>query len=427
LNHEQSIISAILSDENSFKQVVDLNVNPELFILHKDVYSFVIDFRTKYGRYPKEDIVVEKFGFVTCTVEYPLEFYVRELKTLKRKTSLQEAMQLGMSLVSENPDLAEKEMLRILQASSMMTTDSDTVSLVYNTQSRADYYTARKNQDGYLGVPIGVPSIDKEINGLEGGTYTVIFARPENFKTWTLCHISSYIWLQGHTVLFITREMTTREIARRIDSILTETSFSAIKNGQYETDAQYELFMERLKELEGKHGFNIVGSDADGGYGATFVRSQIDYYKPDICIIDGAHLMRDDRGGNKQTEILTNISRDLKQLAKDVKLPLLVTTQSNREGDKNIHGGTVYGSDAFLQDADNLIALQREIIKDNNIPSGMRKTSSLFMETVKTRDGLHRTVKLDLDFDKMSMIENEDLGVGGIASNEVNFEDDIII
>ena len=104
--------------------------------------------------------------------------------------------------------------------------------------------------------------------------------------------------------------------------------------------------------------------------GVMSIASKIDQYKPDIVMIDGMYLLNDDQKGDSRWERITNVSRDLKKLAQQKRVPIIATTQFNRATDETrverVTLSNIGFSDSLGQDClpkDTLIWSNRGIVR----------------------------------------------------------------
>ena len=120
----------------------------------------------------------------------------------------------------------------------------------------------------------------------------------------------------------------------------------------------------------GYRDIRVIFNGSGGGVNA--IRNEIDRFEPDIVFIDGLYLMSDDRSGGKRDNgwrTLSNITQDLKAMAAECNVPVVGTTQSNREGVKRKAGADMDSYDDIgfglgaIQDADLVMRLQK--IKDS--------------------------------------------------------------
>lgn len=220
----------------------------------------------------------------------------------------------------------------------------------------------RMERGGRLaGLATGFRRFDEMTGGLEQGQLVVVAARPSVGKTVAGCNIAAHVAAGGSPVLFVTLEMTRREIAARILAARSGVTVQAMRAGTNERDdwdqmntavaasASWKLFIDdtpavsvayvraKARRIQRTHGLGLV-------------------------VIDYLGLMRG-TGDNRAQEV-GSISRGLKALAKELKVPVIALSQLNRasEGrlDRKPTLADLRDSGEIEQDADIVAMLHRE-------------------------------------------------------------------
>lgn len=148
-------------------------------------------------------------------------------------------------------------------------------------------------------------------------------------NTFMLVVFAEYAWANGLSVLFINNEMSEEQIGKRFDAVHFKLPYKEFRAGLLPDELEKRYF-EGLQELEGENPIWVI-SDVSG---VMSIASKIDQYKPDIVMIDGMYLLNDDQKGDSRWERITNVSRDLKKLAQQKRVPIIATTQFNRATDE---------------------------------------------------------------------------------------------
>lgn len=179
-------------------------------------------------------------------------------------------------------------------------------------------------------------------------------------NTWLMVSTAVHAFKHGRRVLFITMEMPTEQIRRRAAAVWSKTNYQALRSGQL-TVSERQRYFDDLDALSELDGFILSGGDENRGTGITALGAKIQEYNPDIVFVDGVYLMHDDRGGKRSSDwqAISHITQDLKSLGKRANLPIVGSTQSNRQGEKT-KGASLSEmafSDSFVQDGDYVIRL----------------------------------------------------------------------
>ena len=202
-------------------------------------------------------------------------------------------------------------------------------------------------------------SLQRETMGLQEDDYIVYYGRPKSKKTWVLAKHIAHTYLQGKSILVYTKEMTTKNIYKRIAACVAKLPYRELRQAKLSKYEREMLFALREFIHDMKHSQRFVCLSAkeagEGGDTIPWLRSKIEKYKPDVQFVDGLYLMSDHRGGKKQADHsrVQNISRDYRQLIIDTKVPGVCTLQANRKAaaHANAELDEIAYSDAIGQDA----------------------------------------------------------------------------
>ena len=237
---------------------------------------------------------------------------------------------------------------------------------------------------GIVGMPFPWQPLNDATGGLQPGTLNVIYAPSKNGKTWIGLEVGCVHPFESANarVLVVSNEMPVNQIWRRILSRMCRLEYGQVTGGTLPLDARSEVFdqLSALQEQQidnmrrglsrGYRDIRVIFNGSGGGVAA--IRNEIDRFEPDIVFIDGLYLMADDRSGGKRDNgwrTLSNITQDLKAMAAECNVPVVGTTQSNREGVKRKAGADMDSYDDIgfglgaIQDADLVMRLQK--IKDS--------------------------------------------------------------
>lgn len=229
-----------------------------------------------------------------------------------------------------------------------------------------DRYRQRKESGGIIGIPFPWGPMNTATQGAQGGQFIAIFGRPKEGKTWIALRILAYAYMMGYRVLCYSREMSVLQLTDRMVCLLTETYYGKLANAsldEYEEASFYQA-METLLEEErtahqgGNHRAMFFYSDMEAENGGTVSDLEVvaREVRPDIILTDGFYHMMDSvtKLTSRDVKQVSNISMQLKRLARQLNVPIIGTTQANRSGHKTAGKETteVAFSDAIVQDVD---------------------------------------------------------------------------
>lgn len=232
------------------------------------------------------------------------------------------------------------------------------------------YWAAKENPEASV-CRTGYSDLDKALGGgmQKSGLY-IIGARPGMGKTTFALNIAEKVAKAGKTVLFVSLEMSMTQIAAKRAAIEGRIRYSDIMGGSL-TDAMYNHFVNTINDLHNRPFFCIDQSEMTVNDIAAAARS-VDNLQ--LIVIDYLGLIRASDQTKKLYEQVSEISRDLKALAKRLNVPVLSLCQVNRESTKTKNKkptlADLRDSGSIEQDADGVIMLHRDDYYTNAHPTG---------------------------------------------------------
>lgn len=219
-------------------------------------------------------------------------------------------------------------------------------------------------QDGITGITTGFRDLDRDLSGFQNSDLILLAARPSMGKTALGIHMALNAALDGKSVAVFSLEMSRVQIFRRILSILSNIELQNILSGNID-EKDWGL----LYSLSGEIQKLDMYIDDTPSISLTELRAKAKRQKIehglDLILIDYLQLMTTDvgRNENRQQEI-SNISRGLKALAKELNIPVIALSQLSRKSEERTNKRPMLSdlreSGAIEQDADVVMMLYRE-------------------------------------------------------------------
>lgn len=189
-----------------------------------------------------------------------------------------------------------------------------------------------QNKTAIVGVPSGFSDLDKLTKGFRRGALYIIAARPGMGKTSAMLNVAYYAAKHNYKVGFFSLEMSEEELGYRLISSEAGVSNTALQTGWLEQD-DWGKVIHVMSEIS-ESGLII---DDTGGLSIAQVRSRARQMKAkeglDFIVVDYLQLLTASKQGkridNRVLE-LGEISRDLKNLAKELDVPVLAGAQLSR-------------------------------------------------------------------------------------------------
>jgi replicative DNA helicase len=213
------------------------------------------------------------------------------------------------------------------------------------------------------GVPTGFRDIDKKLAGLHPANLVVVAARPSMGKSALALNIAQNVAEDGSPVAFFTLEMSREEVVQRLLSSMASVDSNKLRTGQLGPEMWQKLAREssRLYEMP----FYV---DDSPDLTVTAIRAKCRRLKRKgdlgLVVVDYLQLMQGPaRSDNRQQEI-AEISRSLKNLARELHVPVIAVSQLNRQleqrENKRPRLGDLRESGAIEQDADIVMFIYRD-------------------------------------------------------------------
>lgn len=288
-----------------------------------------------------------------------------------------------------------------------------------------------KNED-ITGVPSGFPSLDRVTYGWQNTDLIILAARPSVGKTAFALNLARNAALHSRKptpVAVFSLEMSAGQLVQRILSAESEIHLEKIARGKMEEHEMKQLYARGIQRLAQAPIF----IDDTPALNIFELRAKCRRLKNlnniGMIIIDYLQLMSgtgENRNSNREQEI-SNISRSLKGLAKELQVPIIALSQLSREVEKRKEGNKMpqlsdlRESGAIEQDADMVMFLYRPEYYDvTTNEMGESNRGETHVRIAKHRNGSLETIKLRALLQIQKFIEDdgsEGFGGGGLPSN----------
>lgn len=234
--------------------------------------------------------------------------------------------------------------------------------VLYNTYAMIEELSKLKGR--VSGVPTGFTELDQKLTGLHGGELIILGARPSMGKTSLAMNIAGHACLSaGKAVAVFSLEMPREQIALRLLCSDARVDMQRVRQGRLDADDWM-----RLAKSIGPMSNAPLYIDDTAGISPSQLRSRCRSLMMnkglDLIVVDYLGLMRaDGKSENRQLEV-SEISRSLKAIALELKVPLLACAQLSRASttrdNKRPALSDLRDSGSIEQDADVVMFIHRE-------------------------------------------------------------------
>lgn len=414
---EQAVIGAMLIDRDAIATAMEI-VSGEDF--YQKVYGVIFDAivqiyeegvavdlitlqnRLKANGAPEEITSLEFAKDLVAAVPTSanVRYYARivaEKATLRRLIKINDDISSRCYLGKDDTDLiledAEKSIFNLLQKKE----GRDIVPISEAVLRALEKIEAASKVDGTVtGIPTGFIDLDYKMSGLQPSDLIIIAARPSMGKTSLMLNIAQHVaFKEGKSVAIFSLEMSEEQIVNRLFAQEAQVDLQSLRMGNLSDDD-----WEKLIESVGVIGKSNLVIDDTPGIAISQLRTKCRKLKlekgVDLIIIDYIQLMSGRSGSKNESrqQEISEISRDLKGLARELNVPVIALSQLSRDvekrPDKRPMLSDLRESGAIEQDADVVLFIYRDDYYNKD--SVMKNVAEI--NVAKQRNGSTGTVNL---------------------------------
>lgn len=265
-------------------------------------------------------------------------------------------------------------------------------------QSMEQLEALSSRQTEVVGVPTGFRDLDARLSGLQKQNLVLVAARPAMGKSSLVLNIAHHAALnEGVPVVIFSLEMSQMEIVQRLICAEARVDTQRLRTGHL-TDADWI----KVSNAVGRLDTAPIFIDDTASISMMEIRAKCQRLKRrenlGLVVVDYIQLMTSPRRTENRVQEVSDISRSLKILAKEMDMPVLAVSQLSRQpeqggGDKRPHLAHLRESGSLEQDADVVMFLYREeyynpdtadkgeaeviVAKHRNGPAGTEKLAFL--------------------------------------------------
>ncbi len=394
---EQAVLGGLMLAPESWDEVAD-QVEPEDFYkpAHKKIYSALKDLSKKgqatdlvvvsnllktsgelasVGGLPYLTEIIDQTPSVTHIREYAKIVREKSLVRMMISTNM-ELADTGFAENFEDVELyfekAESEIFKLSGMNSKENNLASSSELVKLSLQKLEQLYA--SQETVTGVPTGFVELDEMLAGLHGGELSILAARPSMGKTALSLNIACHAALkEKKSVAYFSVEMPKELMMMRILGIESGVNLSDIRTGRL-TEKTWPAIINTAATISEAKLF----IDDTSGISPLEIRSKARKLKSkeglDLIMIDYLQLMSMRQKFESREREVSEISKSLKALAKELNIPVLALAQLNRgvEGrsDRRPMLSDLRESGSIEQDADVIMMIYREDYYEKENPTG---------------------------------------------------------
>ena len=431
LQAEQAVLGSILVDSDCMEKVATI-VKPEYFYLpqHRVIFGsmmtmftgssakidpvVIADVLVKEGHY---DLSGGREYLITLRDSVPSTANVETYaKIVEEQFFLRTLIQTSQDIINQASsgeadastllDSAEQRIYDIRQGKDVNGPRKLSDVIVNGVYDRLDKLTG-EDKDKYKAIPSGFGMLDKYITGLNKSDFILIGARPAMGKTSFALNLAQNVAVNaGKKCVFFSLEMTKEQLAMRVLSTEARVNSSKMRTGELDAED-----WERLGMATGLLSGCELYFDDTSSITVAEIKAKIRRMKDvDCVIIDYLGLIRPAGRSDNRVQQVSEITRELKMMAKDLAIPVVVCAQLSRgtEGRGKSHRpqlADLRESGSIEQDADIVLMLYRKDYYQNEDDDEKpdeeedERADTVEIIVAKNRHGPTETVKMIWDAD----------------------------
>ena len=415
---EQAILGAILLESNAIDKVADILTADAFYqTANQKIYAAILNLQKKQ----------RNIDIITVTEELKANndlesvggaYYIARLtndivstanilnhaKIVHEKYLLRKLISVSheIAVKSFEPEADPFQLIEIAEKQILTLSDnnqSDILhisSVIVNTLQKIDKWKAAGSS--ITGIKSGFPELDRSTRGWQPGDLIIVAARPSVGKTAFALNLVRNAALSGSGVAVWSLEMKAPYLALRMLATQSDIVLNKLQTGRLEEN-EYRILNQAAESLS-RH--KIFFDDANAVNLRSLkakARRLKKKHNIGLIVIDYLQLMHGESKNNREQEIAT-ISRELKNLAQELEIPIIALSQLSRDGVKGSSWdipppiSALRESGAIEQDADLILMLWGA--NESELSGDVSYENKRRIRIMKQRNGM--LVTCDLDF-----------------------------
>jgi replicative DNA helicase len=384
---ERSILASLLLDDHMMSVVTDFLLPQDFYhAAHRIIYETMLEVYHKMYRIDlitlqdelekkgKLDIIGGAIYLLSLQEDIPTSGMIEHhAQLVKEKSILRELIGSAVGIIthcySQNneaiDDILDEAERLIFNIAHKRTNQSFVQLTIWLKKTFQHLTNIKANRKGITGIPAGYTKLDEMTSGFQNSDLIVLAARPSMGKTALALNIATHAAKEGFTVGFFSLEMSAEQLTLRLLSTESGIGHRHIRNATISSDewlavtdtasklAQLKIFIEdtpmlTVMELRAK---------------ARKLKAE---HKLNLLVIDYLQLLQPARRHENRHQEVSDISRALKTLSKELGIPVVALSQLSRAVDARMDKRPMLSdlreSGAIEQDADLIMFLYRDSV-----------------------------------------------------------------
>jgi replicative DNA helicase len=387
IDAERSVIGALLLNDENVGRVSELLMVDDFYLTqHKLIYQAIIDLVTQFKRIDlvtlQDELIkreqLEAIGGIVYLISLQedipaIGLLEQHAQIVKDKSVLRDLIGSAASIITNCYTQDEKNIESVLddaektifQISHKRTSQAFVQIDIWLKKTFQHLSDIKSHSKGITGIPSGYKKLDQMTSGLQNGDLIVLAARPSMGKTALALSIGAAAAAQGFSVGVFSLEMAAEQLTLRLLSAESGIAHHNIRNATITSEEWLEL-----TNVAGKLAERKIFIDDTAMLDIMELRAKARKLKMEhklqFLIIDYLQLLHSVKRHENRHQEVSEISRSLKALAKELNIPILALSQLSRAVDSRMDKRPMLSdlreSGAIEQDADLIMFLYRDIV-----------------------------------------------------------------
>ena len=350
---EERFITKLL-EAGSWEPVTRYKITREHFTDDemREVFLLMEGHTLRYGELPSLTLLQEKIPFEAIDCEDSLEPLAEELKKVLLYNDMAVFLRQVQVSLRDDPQEALLNAGQALARIRLRHTDVEDMDATATAGTIEDRYFAKlaaREEKGLIGLPWRWQYLNDVTGGIRETDFIILFAQAKRYKSWTAIDLAVFIYMAtGIRPLFFTKEMTREEIQDKAFATFAALPWGPFNSGKLSPE-QMEVFHSRLADFKNSPPFHIAEIQSHGVTAVAEIRAKIEQHDAKLVIVDGVYFL----SPTADWKELTQITRAMRQLNLEKKIPFIAVTQANGNDEAGY-------SSSFKQDATYMIRVKCE-------------------------------------------------------------------
>jgi len=394
---EQTVLGGVLINGDAFEKIADIVSESDFYRYdHRLIFRLIaelvenqipVDLLTLKDRITNQELLDEIGGFSYLTTLAGEVASVANIKAyaeiIREKAILRKLIEVGNRIAEsgyKTEGRKSKEVLDAAESSVLSIADESldaqngfvniTTSLKEAITRIEELYSSDKS---ITGVSTGFTELDNLTSGLQKSDLIIIAGRPSMGKTSFAMNIASTVAVEADApVAIFSLEMPGEQIAMRLLSSMGRVELGKIRSGDL-SDADWPRITSTMSIITQKKNIFI---DESSSLNPTDIRARCRRLHREhglsLVVVDYLQLLQGSTQGENRTNEISEISRSLKGLARELNVPIIALSQLNRSveqrQDKRPVMSDLRESGAIEQDADVIMFIYRDEVYNEDTP-----------------------------------------------------------